>query len=119
MATSEGENLENDRNETTDGHLWSNVVAGAVIGVVVGGSLALLLTPKAGREMRGDLGGAVEDLREKAEKLIDDLQGTTQDLVVRSREVLDQTRENLVRSVEAGKEAYVQKKSELTSQLDS
>jgi len=98
---------------------WGNVVAGAVIGLVVGGALALLFAPKPGTELRGDLNEAVDDLRDRAERLIDDLQGSTQDIVARTRTTLDHTRENLVRSVEAGREAYAQKREELSAQLDA
>jgi gas vesicle protein len=98
---------------------WGNILAGAAIGLVIGGALALLFAPKAGDDLRGDLGEAVEDLRERAERLIDDLQGSTQDIIAKSRTTLDQTRENLVRSVEAGREAYAQKRDELSAQFDS
>ena len=102
-----------------DGHVWGSVLAGIMIGALVGGALAILFAPKAGMELRSDLGGSVDDLKDKAEKVIDDLQAQASDLVERSRAILDQTRDNLTRSVEAGKDAYVQKKDELTAQLDS
>lgn len=105
--------------EEQNGLGWGNIVLGAVIGVVVGGALALLFAPKAGSELRADLGDAVDDLKDKAEQVIDDLQASASDLVTRSRTLLDQTRDNISRSVEAGKEAYSQKKEELTAQLDS
>jgi gas vesicle protein len=100
-------------------HVWTNILAGAVIGLVVGGGLALLFAPKAGPELRADFGDTVEELKDKAEQVIDDLQASTSDLVARSRTILEQTRENLARSVEAGKDAYIQKKDELTAQLDT
>jgi gas vesicle protein len=108
-----------DEYDGESGHVWSSIVAGVVIGTVVGGVIALLFAPKAGRQVRADLEGAVDDLRDKAEQAIDDLQASASDLVVRSRDVLERTRENITRSVEAGKEAYVQKKEELTSQLEA
>ena len=98
--------------------VWGNILAGALIGVVVGGGLALLFAPKAGPELRSDLGGAVDDLKDRAEQVLGDLQGSTGDLLARSRAILDQTRENVVRSVEAGKDAYAQRKDELTAQID-
>jgi gas vesicle protein len=104
---------------TSPDHVWGSILAGAVIGLVVGGGLALLFAPKAGPELRADFGDTVEDLKDKAEQVIDDLQASTADLVARSRTILEQTRENLSRSVEAGKDAYIQKKDELTAQLDA
>jgi gas vesicle protein len=103
----------------SDGHVWTNVLAGVAIGFVVGASLALLFAPKSGAQLRTDLGDAVDGLKDKAEQVLDDLQGSASELVSRSRSTLEQTRENIVRSVEAGKEAYTQKKEELTSQLES
>lgn len=100
-------------------HVWGSILAGAIIGLVVGGGLALLFAPKAGPELRADFGTTVEDLKDKAEQVIDDLQASTSDLVARSRTILEETRENLARSVEAGKDAYIQKKDELTAQLDA
>lgn len=102
-----------------EGHYWGSIAAGIVIGALVGGALALLFAPKPGVEIRADLGEAVDDLKDKAEQVIDDLQASASDLVTHSREILDRTRDNLSRSVEAGKEAYVQKKEEMTSQLES
>ncbi|MBC8103532.1 MAG: YtxH domain-containing protein [Cytophagales bacterium] len=123
MASDKSDRSEYDVSDpldnSADGHVWGSILAGAVIGVVVGGGLALLFAPKAGPALRADLGGAVDDLKDKAEQVIDDLQASTSDLVTRSRTILDQTRENLARSVEAGKDAYLQKKEELTAQLDA
>ena len=108
----------NDERSPDDGHVWGSILSGVVIGVLVGGTFALLFAPKPGTQLRTDLSGAVDDLKDKAEQVIDDLQASTSDLVARSRDVLDRTRENITRSVEAGKEAYVQKKEELSSQLE-
>jgi gas vesicle protein len=105
--------------EDEGGHVWGSILAGVVIGALVGGALALLFAPKPGTQVRADLEGAVDDLRDRAEQAIDELQSSATDLVTRSRSLLDQTREHIARSVEAGKEAYVQKKEELTSQLET
>lgn len=102
----------------SEGHVWTNVLAGAAIGFVVGASLALLFAPKSGADLRSDIGDAVDGLKDKAEQMLDELQGSAAELVNRSKDALEQTRENIVRSVEAGKEAYVQKKDELTAQLE-
>jgi gas vesicle protein len=98
---------------------WNAFLYGAAIGFVVGGAAALLFAPKSGDELRGDIGEAIEELKDRAEKTVDELQVTAADIVSRSRQTIEETRENLVRSVEAGKEAYALKKEELTAQLDS
>jgi gas vesicle protein len=102
----------------SEGHVWTNVLAGATIGFVVGASLALLFAPKSGVDLRSDIGGAVDGLKDKAEQMLDELQGSAAELVNKSKDALEHTRENIVRSVEAGKEAYAQKKDELTAQLE-
>lgn len=112
-------NFSENGNDGGNGHVWGSILAGVVIGAAVGSALALLFAPKSGNELRTDLGGAVDDLKDRAEQAIDDLQASASDLASRSREVLDKTRENLVRSVEVGKQAYSQKKDELTAQLDA
>ncbi len=99
--------------------LWASVAAGALIGVVVGGGLALLFAPKSGAETRSDLNQALDDLKVRAEEALDDLQESTVTLSARSRQIIEETRENIVRSVEAGKDAYADKKQELTSQLEA
>lgn len=105
--------------ENNGGFPWGSLAAGAVIGVLVGGGLALLFAPKAGRETRTDINVAMDDLKIRAEQVLDDLQGSAADLSVRSRQIIEQTRENIVRSVEAGKDAYSDKKQEMTSQLEA
>ena len=103
----------------SEGHDWNAFLCGAAIGFIVGGTAALLLASKSGDALRGDIGEAFEELKDRAEKAVDDLQIAANDVIARSRQTLEDTRENLVRSVEAGKEAYAQKKDELTAQLDS
>ena len=100
-------------------HVWTSIAAGVAIGLVVGGALALLFAPKPGAQLRTDLSGAVDDLKDRAEQVIDDLQASASDLVARSRDVLDRTRDNIARSVEAGKEAYQQTKEDLSAQLEA
>lgn len=94
-----------------DGSAWASVATGVVIGLAVGGILGLLLAPKPGAELR-------EDLKDRTEEAMDRLQEATSELVTRSRDLVDQTRENLVQSLEAGKTAYQEKRTELTAQLE-
>ncbi len=100
-------------------HVWGSIVAGVAIGLVVGGALALLFAPKSGDHLRTGLGDAVDDLKDRAEQVIDDLQASASELVARSRDVLDKTRDNLAQSVEAGRVAYRQTKDDLTAQLEA
>ncbi len=101
-----------------EGRFWGSILAGALLGFAVGGSVALLYAPKSGREFRGDLEEAADTARERAEATLDDLQETALRLAQTSRSLLDETRENLVRSVEAGREAYEQKHQQMTRELE-
>jgi gas vesicle protein len=95
-----------DDNE--NGTDWGAMLAGAVIGFAVGGTLGILLAPKSGAETRADLNQRLDDLREKAEGTLDRLQEATADL-----------RGNLQEAVSAGKDAYAAKREELMSQFDA
>lgn len=112
MTKKEAENVD------SEGRFWGSIVAGAVLGFVIGGGVALLYAPKSGRELRGELEDAADTVKAKAEATLDDLQETALRLAQTSRSLLDETRENLVRSVEAGKEAYEQKRQEMTQELE-
>jgi gas vesicle protein len=98
---------------------WGSIAAGALVGLVLGGGIALLYAPKSGRELRGDIEDAAEDLQAKAEATLDDVQEASIRLAERARTLIEETRENLVRSVEAGKEAYEQKRQEMTRELET
>lgn len=102
-----------------DEHVWGSIVAGAAIGLIVGGALALVFAPRSGNQLRTGLGDAMDDFKDRAEQVIDDLQASASDLVARSRDVLDKTRDNLAQSVDAGKAAYRQTRDELTAQLEA
>lgn len=98
---------------------WGSIAAGALVGVVLGGGIALLYAPKSGRELRGDIEDVADKLQAKTEATLDDVQEAGIRLAERARTLLEDTRENLVRSVEAGKEAYEQKRQEMTQELET
>ena len=105
--------------DSQDVNVWGSIVAGVAIGLIVGGGLALIFAPRVGGHLRTELSGAVDDLKDRAEQVIDEIQASASDLVTRSRVVLERTRENLAQSVEAGKTAYRQTKDDLTAQLEA
>ena len=80
-----------------------NLLAGIGIGAIIGAVTALLLAPKPGAETREDLKRAVDDLKEKSEKLIDDWSSTMEDQLQRSRKVFDDAKSKLQQAVDAGK----------------
>lgn len=103
--------------DSQDVNVWGSIVAGVAIGLIVGGGLALIFAPRIGGNAGTHLGGAVDDLKDRAEQVLDEIQASASDLAARSRTVLERTRENLAQSVEAGKAAYRQTKEDLTAQL--
>ena len=94
-----------------EGSTWASVATGVVIGLAVGGILGLLLAPKPGAQLR-------EDLKDKTEEALDRLQEATSELITRTHDLVDQTRENLAQSVEAGRVAFQEKRTELAGQLE-
>jgi gas vesicle protein len=73
MTSKENETRENNQNRNKESQSSKNFIAGAVIGGVVGAAAALLLAPKAGKEIRSDLNNQVNNLLEKTNLLSDDV----------------------------------------------
>jgi gas vesicle protein len=73
MSGKENETRENNQNRNKETHTSKNFIAGAVIGGVVGAAAALLLAPKAGKEIRSGLNNQVTNLLEKTTLLSDDV----------------------------------------------
>lgn len=88
-------------------------LVGLVVGVLGGATLALLTTPKSGREIRGALKETARDLPERVNELVDD----SLDLYAGALNyfqfvVEDQTR-RLKRAVDAGRLAAAKKREDL------
>ena len=73
MSGKENETRENNQNRNKENHTSKNFIAGAVIGGVVGAAAALLLAPKAGKEIRSGLNNQMNNLLEKTTQLSDDV----------------------------------------------
>lgn len=54
----------------------SDLLKGALLGGILGGAAALLLAPKSGEELREDIEGGYETLRDKAQRLTENLKET-------------------------------------------
>ncbi len=69
---------------------------GALIGGVVGAAAALLLAPKSGRELRGDIRNRYSDMQERTKQIITDIGHKTQDMAKQvghqASNVMDKTR---------------------------
>lgn len=113
--------------ETFDAGLF---LMGVVAGAAIGAGVALLFAPQSGRETRHDLaesGAAVKDrvstgyatLTDRAGATVEDARETVEDWISHTRDTLDETRRRLDAAVEAGREAYEDKKQELDAQVDA
>jgi gas vesicle protein len=91
-------------------------------GAVVGAAVALLTTPRSGRETREILAGYGEDLKEKAAHLPDDLRGYGETALDRGRELIEKGRELISRGTELaeqGKDFLDEKKQTLSEAIEA
>lgn len=101
MSGKENETRENNQNRNKENHTSKNFIAGAVIGGVVGAAAALLLAPKAGKEIRSGLNNQMTNLLEKTTQLSDDVfeksnglaAATKEKTVLLSKAVVQQSKE--------------------------
>jgi len=56
------------------------MLKGAIIGGAIGAAAALLLAPKAGRELRGDIRDRYADVRDRTKQLMSDASVKTRDV---------------------------------------
>jgi gas vesicle protein len=80
-----------------DGAGAGTVLLAFLLGAVSGAALALLYTPKTGRETREYLGEKAKEGRERANALAE-----------RGRQAINEGRETLTTAIERGREAYQQ-----------
>ena len=75
------------------------LMVGLLLGAAVGAATALLLAPKSGREVRGDLAARAKKAREQANESLN--QGRE-----KVGQVVDKGRERVAQAVDKGREAY-------------
>jgi gas vesicle protein len=73
------------------------------LGAGVGAAVALLLAPKGGEELRGDIANGVSDG-------VDQVRSTGKDLKRRGQKIVALAQDHVQEAVEAGQEAYSQAK---------
>lgn len=93
-------------------NLALNFLAGLGLGALVGAAAALLLAPKPGTETRQDLADAADELKVKANKVVQDISHSSDELVKKSKELIQVTKDKVQSAVEAGKQAVAKKVEE-------
>jgi gas vesicle protein len=73
------------------------------LGAGVGAAVALLLAPKAGKDLRGDIARGVSDG-------VNRVRGTGKDLSRRTQKIVALAQDHVQDAIEAGQEAYSQAK---------
>jgi gas vesicle protein len=74
-----------------------------VLGAAVGAVAALLLTPKAGEELRGDVAAGVSDG-------VNQVRATGKNLRNRAQKLVDRAKDHVQGAIEAGDKAYSEAK---------
>lgn len=90
-----------------------SVLAGIGMGAIIGAAAGLLFAPKSGPETREEIKKAAEDLKVKAEGIVEELTTSVDDLMGKSKELIDSTRSKVQTAVEAGKQAMSEKAHEI------
>lgn len=72
-----------------------DMVASAIIGGVVTGAAVSLLTPKSGKELRGDIKEVVEEGKEKTCRALEKCQKTLESKLDKAEEKLEEAKEKV------------------------
>ena len=83
------------------------------VGGLVGAGVALLLAPKPGEETREKIKGLAEDLRGRAEDVIEEVKTKATSAMEKGKELLEEKKSVISTAIEAGKEAYEKEKEKL------
>lgn len=102
-------------NEGEKGFSAGTVIASFFVGGLVGASLAVLLTPKSGDEMRERILELAGSAKDRATNLGDELKEKASGLVGKGKEYIDQKKQVLSAALEAGKEAMEKERERLSS----
>ncbi len=97
----------------------SAVIFSFFVGGLVGASLAALLTPKSGDEMRERIRQLAGSARDRADSLSDELKGKASHLVDKGKEYVEQKKHILSSAIEAGKEAMEREKARLMAEAEN
>ncbi|WP_256761211.1 YtxH domain-containing protein [Cohnella sp. WQ 127256] len=92
-------------------------IKGALIGGVVGATAALLLAPKSGRELRGDIRDRYSSVQDRTKQMLSEAGNKTQEMAKQvshqASEIMDKTRSAISTAKEEVQSWKDEKKSEL------
>ncbi len=102
--------------DSEDKSMVLNFLAGLGLGALIGAVTALLLAPQSGKETRDDLREAAEELKMKANKVVQDLSESSEELVKKTKEALQATKEKVGSAIETGKQVFKKNKEEMAEE---
>lgn len=70
-------------------------LVGTLIGGLVGAAAALLLSPKSGKELRGDLTGGYQTASQKTQEMAKTVSEQTESVLTRIKETVDTVRDDI------------------------
>jgi gas vesicle protein len=98
--------MANDEHGTCAGTVFLSFLAGAAVGA----GLALLYTPKTGKELREKIGELTDDAVGKIKNYAAEAQEKIKSAIEGSKEVMKEKKAILTSAIEAGKEAMEREK---------
>ena len=84
----------------------TDVLVGFVVGVGVGATVALLLAPESGQQVRERIKTKADEGTQHLKERASSVTGSAAELIDKGKEALGQAKENIADAAEAGKQAY-------------
>ena len=111
--------LDNQGRDNNESHeVGGGFILGLLTGAVLGVGLGMLLAPKAGSDLRGELGEQARNLGAKASERYQRASETATSLAERGRQIVEQAREAVNRGAEEARD-YTGGGADSTSTPDS
>ena len=100
-----------------------SVLLAFLLGTLVGAVVSLLFAPVSGREAREKIRAASDDAKNRTREATTKVKETTRDkvthIVDQGRTRIDEATESLKAAVEAGRTAFIRKKTEMSSAVSN
>jgi len=94
---------------SNDSASWGSILAGLIIGSVIGAAVSLLFAPKPGQETREEITRRLDNLKEQIEE-------TSKQTIETARMKIAEARADLTQAMEAGRETAAKRTAELSEQ---